>query len=419
MFKGLKIVIIPQMQNPQPLSTITKNIHLLIACSQADPTSDDIEEIRSFFKNKELSEDEWENLMSHAHRHSVFPFLYLSLKKYASDAISQSKLQELKSFYLNITGHNMHKTAELIQIEKIAAENGFTILPFKGPVLAQIAYGNVSLRQFSDLDILVHRKHFRVLAKHMLKRGYKPLYPIDTFKGDKVMFDMNNDCPFYSTKRRQAVEIHWDFFRKLALPTERFKPWEDTRPVSIDNRTLTTLSNETHLLYHSLHGSKHVWERLGWIVDIDRFIRAIPGLDWSGLMKVASDVGAQRMFLLGVALARKYFKTPVPEDIRLLCENSKFTPFITYVEAELNSDNPTPEDSLIKLTKIISLRDTLYHKVLTLLDFMFRPGINERRTIILPDCLFWLYWLIRPFGMGLRFFFCRLLRLCGPKSEKK
>jgi len=208
-----------------------------------------------------------------------------------------------------------------------------------------------------------------------------------------------------------------DFFRKLALPTKRFTPWKDTVTVMINGKSIQTLSNETHLLYHSLHGAKHVWERLEWIVDIDRFIRAVPDIDWDKTLKMAKDMGAEKMFFSGIVLAQKYFHTPLPKHILVRCQSLKLEPFISYVESEFSSDDPSAEDSLAKLSKVMGLRDNFYYKALTLLEFMFRPGINERRMVILPDSLFWLYWLLRPVGMTYRFIFCRTMKLCKTDTE--
>jgi len=37
-------------------------------------------------------------------------------------------------------------------------ENGIEALTFKGPALAQMAYGDTSLRHYSDLDILIRKE---------------------------------------------------------------------------------------------------------------------------------------------------------------------------------------------------------------------------------------------------------------------
>lgn len=357
---------------------------------------------------------DWDDFLQIAYANGVLPLVHQALKNI--DAVPEAIKTFLKDTNLDISRNNMRMSAELLKLSKQFDDQGINVLALKGPALAMIAYGDITQRHFSDLDLLVKRADFRKIADIMHSLGYIPRFPIETYSGDKVLFEMNNDCPFYDTTRGLAVEVHWDFFRKLALPTEKFLPWKNTQTVRLSGHPCTTLSHETHLLYHALHGSKHVWERLGWIVDIDRYIRAVPSLNWDQMVLMARDLGALKMFLLGISLAEHYFQTPLPQNIRTLCRRSALEPFIAYVDGELKSARPAPEESLAKLAKVIGLRDTLYYKAITLLEFTFRPGINERRTVVLNDALFWLYWPMRPLGMLWRFVVCHLMKLCG-KSD--
>ena len=399
----------------------TEALHFVIACCQSELSDEDIVLVCNVLHIQHIP---YETLLILAHQHGVLPLVYKTLKKlYEEEYLpyvpyTDTLITEAKDLYRAIAQKNMLMSAELIRMMKLFQANNIEALAFKGPALAQAAYGDITLRQYGDLDILIHRKDFRHIASLMQEKGYSPHYPIEIFAGDKVMFEMNNDCPFYDRNRGLAVEIHWDFFRKLALPTERFSPWENTETVMINGKDIRTLSSETHLLYHALHGAKHVWERLVWIVDIDRFIRSTPDLDWGKTIGMAKNMGAEKMFFSGLALAHNYFHTPLPDTILHRCQTLKLEPFIAYVGSELSSENPASEDSLAKLSKVIGLRDTLYSKTMTLLEFMFRPGINERRTVILPDSLFWLYWIIRPAGMAYRFIVCRMMKLCSSDTKE-
>lgn len=358
-------------------------------------------------------------LIQSAFRHGTLPLLYRTLKNLQehsllplNDPSTETFLRDLNYHYLSIARQNMLMSAELIHFIQLFKMHKIDVLAFKGPTLSQLAYGDITLRHYGDLDILVHKKDFRKIATLMRERGYSSRYPIETFIGDKVMFEMNNDCPFYDRERGLSIEIHWDFFRKLALSTEVFSPWENTETVTINGRNIQTLSRETHLLYHSLHGAKHIWERLIWIVDIDRLIRNTSDLDWERIITMAKKTGAEKMFFSGLALAHRYLHTPLPTSILHRCGEFKFEAFITHVESELIRSDPASEESLAKLFHVIALRDNFYYGTKTFFEFLFRPGINERRSIILPDSLFGLYWIIRPFGIAYRFIFCRIMKLC-------
>ena len=361
-------------------------------------------------------------MLTLAFHHGVVPLVHRTLKQLKEEELLPTDpdieriTETLKKHYISIVRKNMLMSAELVKLMRFFDSVNIKTLPFKGPALAQIAYGDITLRQFGDLDIFIKRQDFHTIAAEMQKRGYTPLYPIEEYAGDKVLFELNNDCPFYD-KRSLAVEIHWDFFKKLALPTVKLHPWEHTRTVTLNSHSFTTLSHETHLLYHSLHGSKHLWERFIWIVDIDRFIRNVPEIDWDKVLRMSEALGARKMFLLGPALAIHYLGTPLPKQIQHLCKEADLEAFISFVDSELHSRTPTPEESLVKWKKVIALRDTLYFKTATVLEFLLRPGINERRMIILPDKWFWIYWFLRPIGMVYRFIRYRILKLCQSQSD--
>jgi hypothetical protein len=67
-------------------------------------------------------------------------------------------LARLRMQYMMNAARNMKMTAELLRILDALKEAGIKAMPLKGPVLAQQLYGDVALRQFSDLDILVARE---------------------------------------------------------------------------------------------------------------------------------------------------------------------------------------------------------------------------------------------------------------------
>jgi hypothetical protein len=382
---------------------MNNSLALLIECCQISPDISKLEHLAG-----EITD--WDALIKTATHHGILPLAHQALRDITS-VPAQIKVS-LKTINFEISQHNMFMSAELLKLTSLFNANNIEVLAIKGPALAAIAYGDITQRYFSDIDILVKRKDFREIADILILLGYEPRFPIETFIGEKVMFEMNNDCPFYHTARGMTIEIHWDFFQKLALPTDQFFPWESTQTIMLGAHPCLTLSHETHLLYHALHGSKHVWERFEWIVDIDRFIRAIPSLDWEKIVSMARNMGALKMFLLGIVLSKHYFQTPLPENVQTLCRNARLDDCIAYVDGELKAQRSTPEESLPKLIKVIGLRDSFYYKTVTLLEFIFRPGINERRAVVLSDSLFWLYWPLRPFGMFWRFVVCRLLKLC-------
>jgi Uncharacterised nucleotidyltransferase len=50
---------------------------------------------------------------------------------------------------------NVFLAGTLLKLLRLLEAHGIAALPYKGPVLAALAYGNVAFRQFGDLDLLV------------------------------------------------------------------------------------------------------------------------------------------------------------------------------------------------------------------------------------------------------------------------
>jgi hypothetical protein len=48
-------------------------------------------------------------------------------------------------------------TAELCRLISLFAAADIAAIPYKGPVLGLFAYGNIALRRFVDLDVIVKK----------------------------------------------------------------------------------------------------------------------------------------------------------------------------------------------------------------------------------------------------------------------
>ena len=63
-------------------------------------------------------------------------------------------------------------TFELLRILDILQQNAVSALPYKGPLLALIAYGDSTLRSFDDLDILVTDADYFKTKTILQQHGY-------------------------------------------------------------------------------------------------------------------------------------------------------------------------------------------------------------------------------------------------------
>src|SRR2546426_10956064 len=72
----------------------------------------------------------------------------------------------------SIARRNLCLTGDLLSLLELFEARGIPAVPFKGPVLAVQAYGDVALREFRDLDILVTHRDITRARELLLARGF-------------------------------------------------------------------------------------------------------------------------------------------------------------------------------------------------------------------------------------------------------
>ena len=133
---------------------LTPEIELLFICARGQLTSQQNERVCELAAQPLF---DWIYLFKIAHQHNLKPLLYRHLKAVGADIMPPNIREEFQTFWNELTRHNLVLTSELMRVVKFLQTQQLPVLVFKGPILSQQAYGNVTMRQYSDLDILVPR----------------------------------------------------------------------------------------------------------------------------------------------------------------------------------------------------------------------------------------------------------------------
>src|SRR5215208_6688504 len=231
---------------------------------------------------------DWEYLFLLARRHAVVPLLYIQLARHASDLVPDEILRQLKKHYLENAARNTVLTAELCRLIALFAGSGIEAIPYKGPVLALFAYDNLALRRFVDLDVIVRKTDVFKAREMLLAEGYSPSKSLSLNQQELLLHTQHN-LQFSRDNHRLIVELHWEVAPHLFASTVNAgRLWQDLSTIHLNGTQLKTLSAEDLLFSLCVHGSRHLWERLGWICDVAELITRQP-LDWTALLKRAAS----------------------------------------------------------------------------------------------------------------------------------
>ena len=380
------------MQNNQSIinnHSLSAELQLLIACCQVQP---DLEEISSQMKNEKLKIKNWENIIALASRHGILPLVYKTLKNLPS-ALPSDTVSELKARYMSISQRNMLMSAELIRIMKLLEKNGIAAVPFKGPVLSQMVYGDITLRQYADLDILIEKRDIYAMDTLLKAEGFQRSLLL-TPSQEKVYIRYAHDMGLYNPKRGISFEMHWSLLDEdypMQIDLENFR--EERQSVTINGQEIPVFSNENLLYYLSIHGSKHLWERIEWIKDLDLMVRR-QHIAWETVIQKAEGSGFEKMLYLGLHLASSLFGTPLPQTV---CEQIARYPELAEVQTFVLESWQEEKSTFAKTGAMLKLFPGMKERVLYLHKIILKPSFNEYWYVDLPKGMYWAYYLVRPY----------------------
>jgi hypothetical protein len=226
-------------------------------------------------------------------------------------------LDELRDYFNSNTYRNRFLTDELIKILDLFEAHKISAIPYKGPVLAAAVYGDLSLRQCADLDIMIRERDVRTAKDLLLSQRYRP-DPANQLDWEAHLVHENGMF---------LVDLHWgisskSIFRKIdasfAIDLEGL--WERIEPVSFAGRTLIQFSPEDLLMIRCQDAVKEYWKdgwpQLKWLCDLAEIIRTNKSMDWQQVMEQAKNFGNQRLLFLCLSLTSDLLGTALPEMVR-------------------------------------------------------------------------------------------------------
>jgi hypothetical protein len=311
---------------------------LLCARTAADARVDD--RIRELLRGT----IDWDRFITTAHDHRVLPLVYRTLTRMA-DVVPEAAMSRLRAASHANVRRNLILCSELLQIVELLRENGIRSIPYKGPIVASLVYGDISLRQFADLDIIVPVADVVKARALLVARGYRPERPMSDEQLVPYLA-VQKDITLLHDERGLNVEIHWEITRDddpIRIGADRL--WQQLAAYTIAGRSIHTFTPDDLLLILCIHGAKHRWARLVWLCDISELVRTPGAIDWNAAVESARRLGSRRILLLGLALANALLGAPVPASVTgMIADDPAVAPIAEQVKSWLLTNVPVDLD---------------------------------------------------------------------------
>ena len=358
----------------------------------------------------------WNYFFNTAQAQGLLPLLHKHLNN--ADSIPLHFLSRLKQASVANSQAVLHLVGKQLRVYKLFKENNIPVALFKGPLLAQMAYGELSLRQAGDIDLLIHRHDFAHARALLESLGYR-MHPKLTPAQLDSHLAFHCELPFVRDDWFTVVDLHWQLApRSFVFRVTAEEIMSRLQTVSFAGTEVQTFSNEDLVLYQSMHGAKHLWRRLEWITALAETVRAAPAISWETIVDRAAQACATRMLALGLRLVQLFSDVSVPSRVLAAVDRDNSMQrmateireqiFITYGPAD------SAETNLYNLRIMDRKRDAL----LSALRAIFIPTLPDWQALALPAPLHSLYYAFRPLRLSKAYSTSLLQRATGLGPKK-
>lgn len=350
---------------------------------------------------------DWEELINKAYAHRLTPLLWFHLKNFR-EKIPALIQQRLETLYQENLRRSFFQTGELIKLCKLFEANDIPVIPYKGPALAAQLYGDISLREFADLDLLIRWNDVHKARQLLLGHGFQMAVEIPD---EKLSLYSRSECDqvFINKETGIYLELHWAItppYFCFPLTTEELL--NQSVDVTLVGKKVKGLQAEELLLVLCINGTKEIWRRLEWLCGIAELIRQNQQMNWRRVQTEAKKYKSERMLFLLLYLARELFDVTLPEDINKKIDNDKAIPSL----ANMAIESLFQKERSFSRTKMhlfrLRARENFFVRVHYCALRLTTPTYKDITAIRFPRSLFFLYYLVRPLRLIFNFFSGRL-----------
>ena len=341
----------------------------------------------------------WDVLLKQAEFHNVEPLVCAKLLEFRV-SLPANLEGDLERRFATNAQRSLRLTRELARIMACLENHSVDAIPYKGPALAQAIYGDVAMRQFSDLDILIRVSDFDRATEAVQELGYEPSTKLRA-PVERAWLKTGYERGFDGPQGKNLLELQWRAAPGFYAVDIDVQDWFQRATCSwLGERKVRALSPEDLLLALCVHASKHAWMRLGWICDIGGVTQS-QRIDYDVVRERAAVLGILRIIEVSLEMAHRLLGRAVPLQlepkavggVQDLCDR------VTRIVAR-GTDYET--ESLEYFRLMLALRERASDRWRFGWRLLSTPSVGEWEAVTLPGALFPLYRVVRLWRVGMR-----------------
>jgi Uncharacterised nucleotidyltransferase len=299
----------------------------------------------------------------------------------------------------------------------------------KGPILSLQLYGSPTVREYTDIDIVVDTQNFFKVDKGMQTLGYcaDPESQVKQFNHEKKRHHFSqksclqksyiqkpHHIVYKNPSHPYRIEIHTEIFKSQLFNRELFPGNNFPEKYSLQNifsraeilhyrdSAYRAIDKTDHLLFMIAHGTKHAWSQLHWVLDAAALLADQDSSLHSEIVKGCVELYLEKHLVLMIAVVTELLPISIPSAYReLAAQHQKSLKKQKNIALKMLRSPNTIRPSILHTLHFTwsytaPLALTMKEKINIILNpFKASPADIER--LHLPEWLAPLHILARPF----------------------
>ncbi|MCB0045851.1 MAG: nucleotidyltransferase family protein [Caldilineaceae bacterium] len=364
------------MSNTSPLSP-SSELRILLAVGHLQLTDRQQSELSALLQEN----IHWERLFRLGDVHGMLPLLAYHLSDARLDKATHGMpgkiLEAIRAARRINAARALQLGMELDRIGALFAERQIPVMPYKGIMLARRWYGDETLRQTGDIDLIVAQSDLCAARELLTHAGYVPAIEFDSVEQEQAF--VTQTCHYLYTHPAQQVslELHWDIVRRH--DGVQFD-WDAIQERAQSIIPWSLPAQEDLLLILAYHGGKHRWSILKWLTDIAMVSENAAEINWPRVLASARSANMSRAMHVSLAASHRLLQVDYPESVLSAIEEDRaIDSLIAAILAALEKPTQYAWNSAALLNFNLRLRSSWTDKAAYLWGVVGKPNFQDVR----------------------------------------
>lgn len=284
--------------------------------------------------------------------------------------------------------HNLALAGELLRIDAAFQQARIPFLTWKGPVLAQLLYGQFTDRRFHDLDLLLLPDDLPRARAALRSLRYETGLALTP--AQQRSFLRHHHEQVFTRPPAFVVELHWQIVqRQFAVDYPVAQVFQRAQRVQFQGRELLHAGPEDTVVLCALHAAKHLWVFPDLLRDLGAAVTLVR--DWSLTWEIAGAAHVQRYLACGLLLAARLGHAQLPVEAATRARQDKVAVRLADAQAEQHAHDTVFGDWFAGFAGRERLRD----RARMFLRTLFTPTLNDWSDRRFSDRWYFLYYFTR------------------------